>query len=63
MSTTAIPETGCPVRSDEELHRETLPVERLRRVVCHWASGMEAVASTTRNPKFDCPVKDPAESF
>ena len=33
VSTTPIPETGCPVRSDEELHHETLPLERLRRVV------------------------------
>jgi len=56
-STTAFPETGCPVMSDGELHHETLPLERLRRVVCHGVSGMEAVAATTINPEFHCPVK------
>ena len=34
-STTPIPETGCPVRSDGELHPETFPLERFRRVVYH----------------------------
>jgi len=61
VSTTPIPETGCPVRSDEELQDETLPLERLRRAVCHGVFGMEDVAATTINPGFHYPVKDPQE--
>ena len=42
--------------------RKTLSLGGLRRNGEHGASGMEAVASTTRIPNFHCPVKDSEES-